>query len=122
MRKYLHDADARHTMDDGPEIQQIIEIIHKAEDIIDDFFFQVQQHRRRKKELSSGRFLKMKTLKGFILRIRGLPGLNEFKRQIVTINKKSDRISTNRSKYPTGREYGSTSSPLDEDDDPYSYP
>ncbi|XP_026431633.1 disease resistance protein RPM1-like [Papaver somniferum] len=46
MRKYLHDADARHTMDDGPEIQQIIEIIHKAEDIIDDFFFQRRIKRR----------------------------------------------------------------------------
>ncbi|KAI3926576.1 hypothetical protein MKW92_049887 [Papaver armeniacum] len=110
MRKYLHDADARHTMYDGPEIQQIIDLTHRAEDIIDDFIFQVQQHRRRKKELR------------FILRIRGLPGLHEFKRQIVAINKKSDRISTNRSKYPTGCEHGSTSSPLDEDDDQYSYP
>ncbi|KAI3933002.1 hypothetical protein MKW98_029235 [Papaver atlanticum] len=118
MRKYLHEADARHTIDDDPEIQQIIDLTHDAEDIIDDFVFQVHQHRRR---MSSVRFRKMKTFKRFILRIRGLPGLHEFKRQIIAINKKSDKISTNRAKYPSGRQHASTSCPLDEDDE-YSYP
>ncbi|MCL7040807.1 hypothetical protein MKW94_000845 [Papaver nudicaule] len=122
MRKYLHEADARHTIDDDPEIQQIIDLTYKAEDVIDDFVFQVQRHRRRQKELSSVPFLKMRFLKRFMLRIRGLPGLHEFKRQIIAINKKSDRISTNRTKYPTGREHASASFPLDEDDDQYSYP
>ncbi|MCL7044710.1 hypothetical protein MKW94_009765 [Papaver nudicaule] len=121
MRKYLHEADARHTIQDDPEIQQIIDLTHEAEDIIDDFVFQVQQHQRRKKELSSVRFLKMRTLKKFIWRIRGLPGLHEFKRQIIAINKKSDKISTNRAKYPTGREHASTISHVNEDDQ-YLYP
>ena len=97
MRLFLKDADSKCIYDERIKlwVEQIREVAHDAEDVIDLFIFKVDHQRQQR--LKNLKFLKfLPTCVGFADK---LPFIHELDSKVKEINLMIEKIMTNRSKY-----------------------
>ncbi|RVW81195.1 putative disease resistance protein [Vitis vinifera] len=97
MRLFLKDADSKCIYDERIKlwVEQIREVAHDAEDVIDEFIFNMDH--QRQKRLKNLKFLKrLPTCVGFADK---LPFIHELDSRVKEINVMIEKIMVNRSKY-----------------------
>ncbi|XP_059599182.1 putative disease resistance protein At1g50180 [Vitis vinifera] len=97
MRLFLKDADSNCIYDERIKlwVEQIREVAHDAEDVIDEFIFNMDH--QRQKRLKNLKFLKrLPTCVGFADK---LPFIHELDSRVKEINVMIEKIMVNRSKY-----------------------